>query len=148
MPKSAMSKPPMPRTLALLVGLGALSAAGANAATPTAGAQGQPGGLAIRYDGDRIAVSENGGDFRLLTLADTPEARRLTALLQGLDQRSAELRLPPTILAGDGGSGFHWTPAGKTAPAKSNATVKTRGQAQPQPQPPSNPAEADRRAKG
>ena len=112
MPKSAVSKSRLPQSLALLFGLGALSAAGAgSAARPAADAQRQPGDLVVRCDGDRIVFSENGGDFRLLTLADTPEARRLAALLRGLETHPGGTRVPATVLAGNGGAGFYWSPS-------------------------------------
>ena len=145
MPKSALSN--KPSRLALLFGLGALSAtgAGAMASASTPGVEGQPGDLVLRYESGRIFCAENGGGFQPLTLADTAAARHLTALLQAQGGGQAELRIPATILAGDGGSGFHWTPAHKSQPPKGNAAAKTRGQAQPQPAP-SDPS--DRKAKG
>jgi hypothetical protein len=116
----------LPSRIALLLGLGALSAAGARADT----GQGQPGaGIApvarghqarlgealIRTEGGRIYLSEGGGEFREVQLADTIHARLLKQLVEynGAEQR-AGVRLTPMLLAGDGGSGFHWTPADNT----------------------------------
>jgi hypothetical protein len=80
----------------------------AHAATPADGA-------VLRLDGDRLYLSEAGGAFRELNLGDTQEARALRALL---DQQggAAGIRLNPTILAGSGGCGYHWTPADSDAP--------------------------------
>jgi hypothetical protein len=113
----------LPSRIALLLGLGALSAAGARADTgrgqPGAGiapvAQGLQAGLGevlIRTEGGRIYVSEGGREFRELQLTDTAHARMLKELLQNNSaEATAATRLTPMLLAGDGGSGFHWAPA-------------------------------------
>jgi len=98
------------RKWARLAGLGAVLPvmAQAHAAAPADGA-------VIRVDGDRLYLSEAGGAFRELNLGDTQEARALRALL---DQQggAAGIRLGPTMLAGSGGCGYHWTPANSDAP--------------------------------
>ena len=96
------------RKWARLAGLSAVLPIAAQAATPADGA-------VIRLDGDRLYLSEAGGAFRELSLGDTPEARALRALLEQQGGASG-VRLSPTILAGSGGCGYHWTPADSDAP--------------------------------
>ena len=113
----------LPSRIALLLGLGALSAAGARADTgldrpgagnapPVQGDQATAGGLLIRTEGDRIYLSEAGGQFQELRLRDMPEAHLLKQLLDrnGAATGAAGIRLDPMILAGNGGDGFHWAP--------------------------------------
>lgn len=144
MPKSPVSN--KTSRLALLLGLGALSAAGASGSTAmpaTAGAQ--PSDLVIRCENGLIFCAENGGEFRPLRLADTAEASRLRTLLQANGDK-VEIRIPATILAGDGGDGFHWAPP-RQRPVKTNAAARSRGQTAPQPAQP-DPMPADRKTKG
>ena len=141
----------LPSRVALLLGLGALSAAGARADP----AQDQPGGgiapiahgdrasldgLLIRAEGSRLYVAEGGGEFQELRLGDIPEA----LLVQQLIERSGEaaatgIRLTPMRLAGSGGAGFHWGPIEKTDPrvngntAKKDALDRNSAPAAPQP---------------
>jgi hypothetical protein len=128
----------LPSRIALLLGLGALSAAAARADTgldqagegitpPAHGGQTSPGNLVIRTEGGRIYLSEGGGEFHELRLRDMAEAR----LLQQLVQRNGEaatagIRLAPVILAGDGGAGIHWPPTGKSAPRGQPGSVGPR----------------------
>jgi hypothetical protein len=96
------------------------------------------GDLLIRSENGRIYLSEAGGEFRELPLGDTPEARRLSQLLDSSNAvtRPAGLRLSPTLLAGGGGAGFHWspfrkaedTPEQKTAPEQATPTDKAGAQ--------------------
>jgi hypothetical protein len=144
----------LPSGLALLLGLGALSAAGArtDAAEPDPGSTRATGfgDTLIRSEGGRVYLSEGGGAFRHLQLADTPETRQLLGLLQASGTASTGLRLRPVILAGDGGDGFHWSRIRKLpAPHKSGTATRTRGEApagQPQTAP-RTPTAAERAAK-
>jgi hypothetical protein len=116
----------LPSRIALLLGLGALSAAGARAdtgqeqlsagAAPLAeGHQARLGEALIRTEGGRIYLSEGGGEFHELPLADTTHARMLKQLLENNGaEEAAGLRLTPMLLAGDGGEGFHWAPVDNT----------------------------------
>ena len=114
-------QPHLPGRIGLLLGLGALSIAGARADTAPMPTSHSPdlGGLSIRSEGGRIYVSENGGDFQEIRLGDTREAHRLAELLARRDTGAdrAAIALHPLILAGSGGDGFHWTspPRGKDA---------------------------------
>jgi len=96
-----MKVPSRLRKWALVTGLGALSPIAAQAAQPADGAM-------LRLDGGRIYLSEAGGAFQELALGDTTEAQ---ALRQMLAAHPDGVRLGPTILAGSGGCGYHWTPA-------------------------------------
>lgn len=100
------------RKWARLAGLGAVLPVVAQAHAATNGA-------VIRLDGDRLYLSEAGGAFRELSLGDTEEARALRAML-GEQGGAAGIRLSPTILAGSGGCGYHWTPADGDAPPPPN----------------------------
>jgi hypothetical protein len=104
---------------ALLLGLGALSAAGA----PADAAESHPGvsDVVIRTDGGRIYLSEGGREFQELHIADPAQLRRLQRLIagSGTDAGLRGARLQPLILAGDGGAGFHWAPANKSRPTAS-----------------------------
>src|SRR5207302_5224366 len=75
----------LPSRLALLLGLGALSAAGAraDAAEPDPGSTRGTGfgDTLIRSEGGRVFLSEGGGEFRQLQLADNYGTRQLLGLL-------------------------------------------------------------------
>jgi hypothetical protein len=139
----------VPGRLALLFGLGALSATGAGtAATASDAPSARKGNPVIRSDGSSVYLAEDGGGFQPLALADTPEARRLLSLLDRQAGATAGLRLRPTLLAGDGGAGFHWAPERKQVPPKNGTPTKTRNQVPAgRPAAPSDPA-AHRGAKG
>jgi len=112
------------RLTAVLVGLGGLFAgAGRAAAAP------EPE-LSLRLDGGTIELAERGGDFAPLMLGDTPEARRLSALLQG----RGTVGLAPAMIA-DGGQGFSLEsfPPDEKAQAASKPSAKS-------PAPPHKPA--------
>jgi hypothetical protein len=118
----------LPSRVALLLGVGALSVAGAHAgpaeAPPGAGLAAGFGDLLVRAEGGRIYLSEGGKEFHEVEVGDTAPARLLRQLLEkdGAVAGAADIRLRPTILAGSGGSGFHWAPAEKTAlPDKGSA---------------------------
>jgi hypothetical protein len=125
----------LPSRVALLLGLGAISAAGAQADTglglpgagiapPAQGDQVNAGELVIRAEAGRIYLSEAGGEFQELQLGDMPEALLLRDLLDrnGAAAGASGIRLGPMILAGSGGDGFHWPAGGRSA---------TRGQRGP-----------------
>jgi hypothetical protein len=118
----------LPSRIALILGMGALSTAGARADAPEIGpgATVSPAGrgdLSIRSEGVNIYLSEGGGEFREVPLGDTSEARHLRQLLDRSDVAAgpAGLRLSPTLLAGGGGSGFHWNPFEKARPPDKKA---------------------------
>ena len=116
----------LPGRVALILGLGALSTAGARADTPDAGQQAALGDLQIRSVGGNIYLSEGGQEFRLLRLSDTPAARHLKQLVESRTGPggTVDLQAKSTVLAGGGGSGFYWWGgAHKTAdPGKAGAS--------------------------
>jgi hypothetical protein len=133
----------LPSRVALLLGLGALSAAGARAdaseVQPGLKTAPSAGDLLIRVEGGRVYLSESGKEFRDLELGDTASARLLMQLIDdhGAAAGAAGIGLNTTRLAGDGGAGFHWTPADRAdapgtrggsqqtgIPAKSDGTVE------------------------
>jgi hypothetical protein len=116
----------LPSRIALLLGVGALSATGAEAAVAEAhlsnGLTRVPqqsaksfGELRIWSENGRIYFSEAGKDPQELCLVDTAEARRLKQLLEreGAVAASPSVLHNRIILVGGGGDGFHWAPAGK-----------------------------------
>ena len=148
----------LPSRMALLLGLGALSAAGAGAdaapAHPDAGiGLPGPGDLLVRSDAGRIYLAEHGGEFRELTFRDVAQARLLTRLLEqnGGATDPSGIRLSPIILAGSGGQSIHWGAArnpGSRGPAASGRSEKAGNPANPAPSErtgkTTNPAAADK----
>ena len=116
----------LPSRIAMLLGLGAISVAGAHAATagdrvPQQSAK-NFGDLRVWRDGDRVFVAEPGKAAEEVRLGDTAEARALREMLAGATaDRPLELR-DRLILVGGGGMGTHWTPQDKIAP-QDNATA-------------------------
>jgi hypothetical protein len=111
----------LPSRIALLLGVGALSAAGAKAAMteahPGEGLVRGPqqsaksfGEVLIWSEGGRIYFSEGGNGARELHLADTPEARNLRHLLEqdGAVADSPRVLRHRMILVGGGGNAIHW----------------------------------------
>lgn len=131
MPQSVRRWLRLPSRIALILGVGALSATGARADHPAdrrdpAVAPEPCGDLVIRSERGKIYLSEAGREFREVALGNTPEARRLKQLLESTGSAAAPggLRLSPMLLAGGGGAGFHWAPFGKAdnPPPETGAT--------------------------
>jgi hypothetical protein len=131
----------LPSRIALLVGVGTVSAVAAKA--DTAGADQQftrvPqqsaksfGELLIWSDGGRIYVSESGKPAQELRLGDTAEARHLRQILEreGAAPGSPRVVRDRMILVGGGGEGFHWAPAAKAdSPDRASGSAATGGSA-------------------
>jgi hypothetical protein len=127
-PGFARNWPRRPSRIALLLGLGALSVAGARTEAAKLGPVDVPpetGDALIRDLDGKIFLAERGGEFRELRLQSTAEAEMLKQLLRSRIGGTAAIPLHSTILAGAGGEAFHWAPAddarapqkGTTAPA-------------------------------
>lgn len=141
------------RRIALLVGLGAISTAAARADIDAAAEPGLSptvalGEAVIRNDDGRLFLSEGGGEFRPLELGDTAAAQRLMALLRQADAAGNGISLRPTILAGDGGDGFHWVPSEKPTPQNSASKTRRRVRLLPERKAPVDPPLDDHGAKG
>jgi hypothetical protein len=96
----------LPSRVALVLGLGALSTAGARADTPDQGDRMAFGDVLIRSEGGRIFLSE-GGQETELRLDPTPEREHLLQLLE--EKGPAGVKLDPDprlIMSGGGGAGF------------------------------------------
>ena len=124
-----------PSRLALLLGMGALSAATGTNADALPADQASPraqqrlevaGELLVWTEGGRIYLAELGSATRALEVGETAEARRLQQLLDqaGATDAASGMRLDRMILAGGGGNGFAWapqTPAGSGTAATATA---------------------------
>jgi hypothetical protein len=129
--------------IALLFGVGALSAAGVRAEAgpiddvkhPPVPQQsaGNASEMRIWIDGGRIYLSEAGGAACELQLGDTPQARHLSQLLQqeGVVASSPKVLPRAILLAGGGGDGFHWAPPRQTANSAEPAAAPARTSAKP-----------------
>jgi len=129
----------LPSRVALALGLGALSVAGAKAdavgnATPGGDPAWVPqqsaktlGELLIWNEAGRIYVSEEGKPAEELTLGESAEAEILKQLLAQAGATAATPRVlrDRIILVGGGGGGFSWQPArppDKPTPAPTTGT--------------------------
>jgi hypothetical protein len=125
----------LPSRIALLLGFGALSAAGAQADATEVDHGSKPervpqqsgkafGELAVWTEAGRVYVSESGKPARELSLGNTAEAAYLRELLErnGANATSPSVVPDRVILVGGGGAGIGWVPADKSqAPAGSAA---------------------------
>jgi hypothetical protein len=117
----------LPRRIALLFGIGAISAVSASADGAPPGS-GKParipqqsakafGDLRVWSEEGRIYLSESGGAIQELQFSDTAEALQLKRLLEegGAVADDPQVMQHRIILVGGGGAGQHWT-AGENAP--------------------------------
>src|SRR5260370_22423701 len=151
----------LPSRIALLLGLGALSAAGVKVDAGEAGPGHGParvpqqsvktfGDLLIWNEGGRIYVAEAGKEAQELALGDYPETHRLRQLLErdGATAASPRALRDRIILVGGGGDGFHWGPVrqsdGREKPSRST-TLAVGKLPDPRLTPPPAPAAATQR---
>jgi hypothetical protein len=142
----------LPGRLALLLGIGALSAAGANPDAAQAHTGKEPDRapqqsansfteVRIWTEEGQIYLAEPGKAGEELCLGDTVEARHLRQLLEqhGATDSTRRVLLNRIILVGGGGCGFDWTPADKSRPV---APSTSNGKAGFGPAKPGNPHQA------
>jgi hypothetical protein len=129
----------LPRRIALIFGIGAISAVSANAdgpapdtSTPIRIPQQSAkafGELRVWSNDGRIYLSESGGPAQELALGDTAEALHLRRLLEdggavADDPQVLEHRI---ILVGGGGAGLHWAPGDKAPGSAAHTTGPASG---------------------
>jgi hypothetical protein len=96
----------LPGRIALILGMGALSTAGARADAPEHSGLTASGDVVIRSEGGKIYLSEGGPETEL-RLSATPERARLLQLLEQHGAAGVKLdRDPRLIMSGGGGTGF------------------------------------------
>lgn len=123
----------LPSRIALILGMGALSTAGARADTPDQGNPTALGDTVIRSEAGRIFISEGGRETEL-RLSATPERDRLLRLLEEHGAAGVKLdRDPRLIMSSGGGSGFFWWGARKPLPDKSAPALQNAPHAPAQP---------------
>ena len=104
----------LPSRIALILGLGALSTAGASADAQAN--QTVSDGALIRSDGGKIYLSEGGRETEL-RLTATPQRDRLLRLLEEHGPAGVKLdRDPRLIMSSGGGAGFYWWGQKKSTP--------------------------------
>src|SRR5207302_8663193 len=129
----------LPSRIALLLGLGALSAAGANPNAANAHTGKEPDGVPRRdaaafadlrmwTEGGRIYLAEPGKPGEDLCLGDTLEARHLRQLLEqhGATEPSRHVPFGRILLVG-GGCGFDWPSPEKGKPVSNPASSALAG---------------------
>ena len=131
----------LPRRIALIFGIGAISAVSANAdgpapdtSTPIRIPQQSAkafGELRVWSNDGRIYLSESDGPAQELALGDTAEALHLRRLLEdggavADDPQVLEHRI---ILVGGGGAGLHWAPGDNAPDSAAHTTGPARGAA-------------------
>jgi hypothetical protein len=100
----------LPSRIALILGMGELSTAGARADVPEPHNPNRAsfGDMQVRSEGGRIFLSEGGRESEL-RLSATPERDRLLRLLEGHGPDGIKLDQDPRlIMSSGGGSGFYW----------------------------------------
>ena len=132
---------PLPSRIAVLLGMGALSATGAPPAmaepelgkgplrVPQQSAK-SFGEVMIWSEAGRIYFSESGNEAQELRLGDTPQARHLRELLarEGAVAESPRVLQHRLILVGGGGSAVHWGGTqSSSAPDSSSRAPGVRG---------------------
>jgi len=122
----------LPGRLALILGMGALSTAGARADAPDLANRPAFGDLQIRSAGGKIYFSQGGQEFQELRLSATPQRDRLLRLLEEHGPARVKLdRDPHLLMSSGGGSSFFWW--------NTKAPVADKSAAAPQDPPQVNP---------
>jgi hypothetical protein len=142
MPSCLRKRLRLPKRIALMFGIGAISAVSANADGPPPDA-GKPtripqqsakafGDLRVWSEGGRIYLSESGGAIQEMAFGDTAEALHLRRLLEdgGAVADDPQVMEHRIILVGGGGAGQHWSP-GDNAPGSAPDTTGPVGSVGP-----------------
>jgi len=99
----------LPGRLALILGVGALSTAGARADASDLADRPAFGDLQIRSEAGKIYFSEGGREFQELRLSPTPQRNHLLRLLEEHGPARVKLdRDPHLLMSSGGGSSFFW----------------------------------------
>jgi hypothetical protein len=136
----------LPGRVALILGLGALSTAGARADTLDQAHRTSFDDILIRSEGGKIYLTEGGRESEL-QLTATPQRDHLLRLLEEHGPGGVKLdRDPRLIMSSGGGSGFYWWGTRKPAPVKPAPALQNAPQAptQPRPDPEAYPGSAPR----
>jgi len=144
MPNSLRGWLSLPSRIALLLGLGALSAGGAKADTGADAARVPQqsaksfGDLLVWSEQGRIFIAEAGQPGEALDLGDSPEAKRLLLLLEqeGATATTPGVLRDRVILVGGGGSGAHWPSGRPDAPPQTPTPATTNDGSANAPSPP------------
>ncbi len=121
----------LPGGVALVLGLGALSAPAAQASAPETRMPAGLGDTLIRSENGKIYLSEGGRETEL-RLGATPERDRLLRLLEEHGPAGIKLdRDPRLIMSGGGGTGFSLWETKKSTPDKPAAPDPARGNIPP-----------------
>jgi len=148
MPFSARRWLRLPSRIALILGMSALTTAGARAGVPEQDDSNLAsiGDAHVRSEGGRIFLSEGGRESEL-RLSATPQRDHLLRLLEGHGPAGIKLNHDPRlIMSSGGGSGFYWWGtrkplSDKPAPALQNAP-QAPAPPSPGPGPGTNPGSA------
>jgi len=127
----------LPGRLALILGVGALSTAGARADASDLADRPAFGDLQIRSAAGKIYFSEGGREFQELRLSPTPQRNHLLRLLEEHGPARVKLdRDPHLLMSSGGGSSFFWWY--KKAPVADTPATAPQDPSQVTP-PPSSP---------
>jgi hypothetical protein len=126
----------LPGRVALILGLGALSTAGARADPPDRAHRMAFGDILIRSEGGKIYLTE-GGQEAELRLTATPQRDHLLRLLEEHGPSGVKLDHDPRlIMSSGGGAGFYWWGGKKSTTDKAAPTGSApppRGTTVPEP---------------
>lgn len=120
----------LPSGIALVLGLGTIASAGAQADTPDQGHRTAPDDVLIRSEGGKIFLLEGGREDEL-KLSATPQRDHLLRVLEEHGPAGIKLNADPRlIMSGGGGAGFSLrditkSVTGEPAPAPQNSPRAT-----------------------
>lgn len=142
MPFSARRWLRLPSRIALILGMSALTTAGARAGVPEQDDSNLAsiGDAHVRSEGGRIFLSEGGRESEL-RLSATPQRDRLLQLLEEHGPTGVKLdRDPRLIMSSGGGAGFYWWGTRKPMSDKPTPALQNPPQTPARPAPGLDPA--------